>query len=185
MSVAAVSNILDLAESSRRLPGWPRNNAAHLEAAPSGSGQSDGWGDLSKMSSWACWQGPNQSLLSSAPTDGHPPKIRPTGQGFLHGIFGFLYSSLDHSGKRCNQFRVCLYAMSVYYLLVAVTLGLYFTRIVLLVRVYFGRSLKSKCKCKIEVTQKKLSSDIINMLQPAQWSASTALAAFIPVYNLQ
>lgn len=37
-SVAAVSNIQGLAESSRRLPGWPWNNAAHLEAAPPGSG---------------------------------------------------------------------------------------------------------------------------------------------------
>ncbi len=50
-----------LAGSSRRLPGWPRNNAAHLEAAPLGSERSDGWGDLSGMSSWACRQGPNQS----------------------------------------------------------------------------------------------------------------------------
>lgn len=42
LSEAAVSNILVLAESFRPLPGWPRNNDAHLEAAPPGSGRSDG-----------------------------------------------------------------------------------------------------------------------------------------------
>lgn len=37
-------------EGSKHLPGWPRNNAAHLEAAPHGSEPSDGWGDLSRTS---------------------------------------------------------------------------------------------------------------------------------------
>lgn len=38
LSETAVSNILTLVESFWPLPGWPRNNAAHLEAASPGSG---------------------------------------------------------------------------------------------------------------------------------------------------
>lgn len=51
LSVAAVSNILGLPGSSRRLPGWPKNSVAHLEAAPPESGLCDGWGYLCRMSS--------------------------------------------------------------------------------------------------------------------------------------
>lgn len=61
LSVAAFRNISSLAGSSGSLPGWPRNNASHLEAASPGSELSDGWGDLSRMSSWACRQGRDQS----------------------------------------------------------------------------------------------------------------------------
>ncbi len=31
-----------------------------------------------------------------APTDGHPPQLRPTGQGFCQGISSSLHLSLDH-----------------------------------------------------------------------------------------
>lgn len=47
----SVGNVAAPAERSKHLPGWPRNNTAHLEAAPLRSGPSDGWGDLSRTSS--------------------------------------------------------------------------------------------------------------------------------------
>lgn len=37
--------------SSGRLYGWPGDNASHLEAASPASELSDGWGELSRMSS--------------------------------------------------------------------------------------------------------------------------------------
>lgn len=49
------------------------------------------------MSSWAHKQKLNQSPHSSVPTDEHPPKPRPTGQGFCQDISSSLHSSLDQT----------------------------------------------------------------------------------------
>ena len=110
LPVAAVSNILVPAESSRRLPGWPRNNAAHLEAATPWlwtiwwMGRS--FWDV-QLSSTTGTQSITPLLASLT---GTPPQLRPTGQGFCQGISSSLHPSRDHTRTNLIKLSVSVCA---------------------------------------------------------------------------
>lgn len=96
----------NIGEHSKHLPGWPRNNTAHLETAPLGSGPSDGWGDLSRTSSRARRQGPNQSPPRSSLTYAHPGED-PQRSRVLSRHLKLLILTLDHRKANVIILSVC------------------------------------------------------------------------------